>query len=66
MCVPVCRCMCACVCIQKHILHRGVTILFLSVATNILNEHEFEQTPKESERQGGLACCSPWFAKNLT
>lgn len=54
MCVPVCRCICACVHIQTHILHTGVTTLFLSVATNVLNEHEFEQTPKESERQGGL------------
>ena len=22
--------------------------------------HEFEQTPGDSERQGSLACCSPW------
>ena len=21
---------------------------------------EFEQTPEDSERQGSLACCSPW------
>ena len=25
-----------------------------------LNAHEFEQTPGDSERQRGLACCSPW------
>ena len=25
-----------------------------------LNGHEFEQTPEDSERQGSLACCSPW------
>ena len=25
-----------------------------------LNGHEFEQTPGDSERQGSLACCSPW------
>ena len=25
-----------------------------------LNGHEFEQTPGGSERQGSLACCSPW------
>ena len=24
-----------------------------------LNEHEFEQTPGDSERQGSLACYSP-------
>ena len=24
-----------------------------------LNEHEFEQTPGDSEGQGSLACCSP-------
>ena len=25
-----------------------------------LNAHEFEQTPGDGERQGSLACCSPW------
>ena len=25
-----------------------------------LNEHEFEQTPRDSEGQGTLVCCSPW------
>ena len=30
------------------------------------NEHEFEQTPGDSEGQGSLACCSPWVAKSLT
>ena len=28
-----------------------------------LNRHEFEQTPRESERRGSLACCSPWGHK---
>ena len=28
-----------------------------------LNAHEFEQTPGDSERQRGLACCSPWGRK---
>ena len=28
-----------------------------------LNEHEFEQTPEDSERQRNLACCSPWGHK---
>ena len=30
-----------------------------------LNEHEFEQTPGDGERQGGLACCSPRGRKEL-
>ena len=25
-----------------------------------LNGHEFEQTPRDSEGQSSLACCSPW------
>ena len=25
-----------------------------------MQEHEFEQTPGESEAQGSLACCSSW------
>ena len=28
-----------------------------------LNGHEFEQAPGDSERQGSLACCSPWGCK---
>ena len=28
-----------------------------------LNRHEFEQTPRDSQGQGGLACCSPWGHK---
>ena len=28
-----------------------------------LNGHEFEQIPGDSERQGSLACCSPWGRK---
>ena len=28
-----------------------------------LNEHEFEQTPGNSEGQGSLVCCSPWGCK---
>ena len=30
-----------------------------------LNGHGFEQTPGDNERQGSLACCSPWFCKEL-
>ena len=25
--------------------------------------HEFEQTPRDNEGQGSLACCSPWGRK---
>jgi len=28
-----------------------------------LNVHEFEQTLRDSEGQGSLACCSPWVCK---
>ena len=28
-----------------------------------LNGHEFEQTQRDSEGQGILACCSPWGHK---
>ena len=30
-----------------------------------LNEHEFEQVPGVGDRQGSLACCSPWGCKEL-
>ena len=30
-----------------------------------LNEHKFAQTPGDGEKQGGLACCSPWGRKEL-
>ena len=30
-----------------------------------LNGHEFEQTLRDSEGQGNLACCSPWGLKEL-
>ena len=28
-----------------------------------LNGHEFEQALRDGERQGSLACCSPWGLK---
>ena len=28
-----------------------------------LSEHEFQQTPRDRERQGSLECCSPWGSK---
>ena len=30
-----------------------------------LNGHEFKQAPGVGDRQGGLACCSPWGCKEL-
>ena len=30
---------------------------------HLLNEHEFEQTLGDSERQGSRACYSPWGCK---
>ena len=29
-----------------------------------LNGQEFEQAPGVGDRQGGLACCSPWCHKD--
>ena len=29
-----------------------------------LNEHEFEQAPRDGEGQGSLVCCSPWGHKD--
>ena len=31
--------------------------------TSLLNGHEFDQTPGDSEGQGRLSCCSPWVLK---
>ena len=30
---------------------------------HLLNGHEFEQAPGDSEGQGSLTCCSPWGCK---
>ena len=32
---------------------------------HLLNEHEFEQTPRDSEGQEALACFSSWGHKEL-
>ena len=31
-----------------------------------LNGHGFQQTRGDGERQGSLACCSPWVTKSQT
>ena len=36
-----------------------------SLALSLLNGHEFEQTLRDSGRQGSLMCCSPWGWKEL-
>ena len=30
-----------------------------------INEHELGQIPGDGERQGGLACCSPWGSQRV-
>ena len=30
-----------------------------------LSGHEFEETPRDDEGQGSLACCSPWGRKDM-
>ena len=30
-----------------------------------LNGHEFKHTPRDSEGQGSLACCSSWGCKRV-
>ena len=39
--------------------------MILQLISMNINEHEFEQTPGDSEEQGSLACCSPWGCKAL-
>ena len=34
-----------------------------TISQSLLNGHEFEQTPGNSEGQGSLVCCSPWGLK---
>ena len=33
---------------------------------HLLDGHEFKQAPGLGDRQGDLACCSPWGCKELT
>jgi len=39
---------------------KGVTEDEMVAWHHRLNEHEFEQTPGNSEEQESLACCVPW------
>ena len=45
--------------------HKGMTEDELVGWHHRLNGHEFEQTLKDGEGQGGLGCCSPWGCKGL-
>ena len=49
MCVCVCVYICVCVCVYIYIYTH-----------TWLHGQEFEQTPGDSERQGSMACYSPW------
>ena len=44
---------------------RGMTEVEMVGWHHRLKEHEFEQTPGDSEGQGSLACCSLWDCKEL-
>jgi len=37
----------------------------LTMVSHQLNGHESEQTLRDSEAGGSLACCSPWGCKEL-
>ena len=42
---------------------RWLGALGQSVFFHLLNGHEFEQTPEDSEGQRSLVCCGPWGHK---
>ena len=42
------------------------TIISNTVLKLTNGEHEFEQTPRDSEGQGSRLYCSPWVAKGQT
>ena len=44
---------------------KGVTEDEMAGWHHRLDGHEFEQTPRDSEGQRSLACCSPWGCKEL-
>ena len=52
---------------QSDIVHRklskGMTEDEMVGCHQWLNGHKFEQPPRDGERQGSLACCSPWDCK---
>ena len=44
---------------------KGMTEGKMSGWYHRFNGHDFEQTPGDSKKQGGLACCSPCDLKEL-
>ena len=44
-------------------LGKGRFSLVVTVCYHWLNRHKFEQDPEVGDRQGSLACCSPWGRK---
>ena len=44
---------------------KGITEDEMVRLNHQLNGHEFEQTPRDGEGQGSLACCSLWGHKEL-
>ena len=50
---------------ESRVGEKGVTEEKMVAWHHWLNEHEFEQTPGDSEGQRSLACCSPWDQKEL-
>ena len=43
--------------------HHDLTLMMVRLPHHQLNGHEFEPTPGDSEGQGSLVCCSPWYLK---
>ena len=50
---------------ESRVGEKGVTEEKMVAWHHWLNEHEFEQTPGDSEGQRNLACCSPGGCKEL-
>ena len=44
--------------------HHQLKVMSLN-NSRFVQKHEFEQTPGDSEGQGGLLCYSPWILKEL-
>ena len=51
--------------IKLNEFHIHVNWEILSIKLVPVNAHEFEQALRDGERQGSLACCSPWGHKEL-
>ena len=47
-------------CLTALAIKKCKLIPWFDITLYWLNGHEFEQTLRDSEGQGSLACCSPW------